>query len=374
MKKIILPLILISLSICIFSDIPKSVPKVHKNCVSTCHKPHNASGEKLTKKEKLDELCLDCHNSKDAVKKQEAKQLNVDPTYVSSHIEFREENPKPIYKKFFKINGKQYLLKNDCSGCHNPHLTNGEILKTFSFNDRGEIQSERRRRVGELCLGCHSGIDSTRTLRESDIGLLFSPSAKSKHTPGKSSTQRKDLPSLRINLNSKPVDCISCHNSQDEKGPHFSKYPSLLIAPYKKEYEITSDDDSGALCYYCHLKDSILSDESFPFHKEHITGFFDLSVRKVDNDDRKRMESFSVPKRKFKDFHRDDIFRGFGRPTACATCHNPHGSIDNPYLIEFDRSVVTYSSTGRIEYKRTGLHKGYCTLKCHDYDHIESEY
>ena len=48
--------------------------------------------------------------------------------------------------------------------------------------------------------------------------------------------------------------------------------------------------------------------------------------------------------------------------------------MENPFLITFDRDVVSSSSTGRIEFRRTGMNHGYCTLTCHDHDHVESEY
>lgn len=367
MRKNIIILILIFYGLLSFSEPPKSVPKVHKDCLSTCHKPHNADGMSLTKEKRLDKLCLKCHNSNDPAKRMETKQLDIDIGYVSSHIDYREEKIKSPYIKEFSINGKKYFLKDDCSGCHNPHLTNGEILHSFSFNTEGKIQSERRRFVGELCLGCHSGVESAITKNGmSDIGILVSPVARSKHRIGDQISRRRDINSLKeIQLS---IDCLSCHT------PHFSKYPSLLVAPFYKEFEMTSEEDSSTLCFNCHSRDLIYSNNSFSLHKEHITGIFNLNILDEAKIAKRRMESFYFPKRKFPEPNQFDLTRGFGKPTSCATCHNPHGSIENPYLIDFDKNVVFYSSTGRIEYRRTGLHKGYCTLKCHDYDHIESEY
>jgi hypothetical protein len=65
---------------------------------------------------------------------------------------------------------------------------------------------------------------------------------------------------------------------------------------------------------------------------------------------------------------------GFGEPTPCATCHDPHGSLNNPSLIRFDPAVVTRSSVGGVDFYRSGLGHGTCTLTCHGYDHVQAKY
>jgi predicted CXXCH cytochrome family protein len=59
--------------------------------------------------------------------------------------------------------------------------------------------------------------------------------------------------------------------------------------------------------------------------------------------------------------------------TACATCHDPHGS-NNPALINFDTRIVQPSkSTGRLNYTRTAT-GGSCELSCHGRNHNGRDY
>lgn len=58
---------------------------------------------------------------------------------------------------------------------------------------------------------------------------------------------------------------------------------------------------------------------------------------------------------------------------ACSTCHDPHAS-QAPMLINFDRSIVGPSSSGRLEYHRTGFRTGECYLTCHGQDHNPKSY
>jgi len=357
---------------------PATVPKVHRDCTLSCHRPHRASNEQgtLLKKEGLNETCLKCHNSKDPTEfSGAAPQIRPSETDFSSHVSHRTEKGKAVYFRKYVFNNRNKFLSDTCSGCHDPHLTDGQVLKTMAFDDRGNPTSSRRRFVGELCYGCHAGVEAAGVGGFSDIGLLTGTTARSAHKLGADPASRKDLPSLRKNLRPGPLDCVSCHDSPDGKGPHYSRYPSLLMASFGKESSRNgSGIENSALCYSCHDRDSIEADQSFPLHNEHITGIFELLPKKAGDDlDRRREKIPSLPSRTAL-LDGKAAFRSFGQPTACATCHDPHGSVENPFLISFDRDVVRPNSFGRADFRRTGIRHGYCNLSCHGHDHIDSEY
>jgi predicted CXXCH cytochrome family protein len=338
---------------------PVQGDKIHKDCLGSCHKVHGAKGGgPLIKEETLNDVCLRCHNAKDpTIYGGKAVQLRPPGGNLSSHIMNREEKGKFNYMKRFTINEKRLVLTDSCAGCHDPHMTNGEELKTYAFDERGNATSTRRRYVGELCYGCHAGIEAVSVERSSDIGILTGSSAKSRHRMGSTADSRKDLPSLKRILDQKPLDCISCHNNPSDgaKGPHFSPYPSLLVASFGRElYGAASEDDANALCFRCHDKDSIEADQSFPLHREHVTGLFNLKPGISKDIVIDRQESVPALPSKRPGFPKEQMFQGFGQPTPCATCHDPHGSLDNPSLINFDRDVASNSSFGKIEYRKTG--------------------
>jgi hypothetical protein len=131
--------------------------------------------------------------------------------------------------------------------------------------------------------------------------------------------------------------CTDCHNNNrgpgaggvGPKGPHGSIYPpilerQLLLADFSPETPASYD-----LCYKCHSRESILSDQSFPTHRKHI----------VD------------------------------AQTSCATCHDPHGVQSRTHLINFNRQYVTPSSNSRLEFIDQGLFRCNCSLTCHGKDH-----
>jgi predicted CXXCH cytochrome family protein len=88
------------------------------------------------------------------------------------------------------------------------------------------------------------------------------------------------------------------------------------------------------LCYKCHSRESILADQSFPFHRKHV----------VD------------------------------QQTACTTCHDSHGVANNKHLINFNRLYAEPSSNGRLEFVSNGNRRGNCSVTCHNVDHDTAAY
>ena len=140
------------------------------------------------------------------------------------------------------------------------------------------------------------------------------------------------------------IYCTDCHNSSDDsgaKGPHGSDYPPLLAANYDTADYTSESEFSYQLCYKCHSRNSILNNESFPKHKEHLD-----------------------------------------KQITCSACHDPHGisavqgtSTNNSHLINFDTSIVrTHTATSRLEFQDTGIYHGRCYLECHNKTHGPETY
>ncbi len=157
------------------------------------------------------------------------------------------------------------------------------------------------------------------------------------------------------------IYCTDCHASDDARriggsganGPHGSAYPHILTARYEQELPGVSPggmDTQGvnytpgpsgtyALCNLCHdVENSILQDNSFTQHREHI-----LSAR-----------------------------------TSCATCHDPHGiheeagnSVSNFRLVSFDLNIVGPSDRGVLSYDSLARE---CYLTCHGEHHDPKRY
>jgi hypothetical protein len=147
------------------------------------------------------------------------------------------------------------------------------------------------------------------------------------------------------------MKCTNCHNSDDAEnpfavqGPHGSIYEPLLIANYDTDDFQTESPQAYALCYRCHSRASILADQSFPLHSQHV-------VR--------------------------------GR-SPCSACHDAHGisrlqsggQSDHTNLINFDISIVQPATGGlgpRIVYEDLGPRRGSCTLTCHGVVHVNFQY
>ena len=117
-------------------------------------------------------------------------------------------------------------------------------------------------------------------------------------------------------------------------GPHGSNFEFLLVDRYETRDFTLESSQTYALCYRCHDRNSILGNESFSRHREHVV--------------RAR--------------------------TPCSACHAPHGVSGSPtehgHLINFDLAIVG----GRRLYQDTGRFRGSCSLRCHGVEHVNFTY
>ena len=105
--------------------------------------------------------------------------------------------------------------------------------------------------------------------------------------------------------------------------------------------ELPESDYAYALCYKCHDRTSILNNESFTYHAQHIQG---------------------------------GMMGANG--TSCFTCHDAHGSKQYQYLIRFNEDVVKENSAGDLKFQARGVASGQgaCYLSCHGVDHNPKSY
>ncbi len=306
--------------------------------------------------------CLSCHG--DAI----ARQSMIQNGYLSldgggSLYDVASDLRKPYNHPVLTIQGvhrQQERLPeevanaarhSECVDCHDPHLS----------EKNNPFRGLKGRRVGnlitdieneyELCYRCHSE-SANMPGGFSDKHGEFKASNPSFH-PVEEEGKNTNVVSLKdpyVAQKEKPnqvsrISCSDCHGSDDPngaKGPHGSNNKGLLSLNYQQEDGSLESEQAYSLCYKCHSRASILSDESFAYHSLHIQG---------------RMGSL-------------------GGGTSCFTCHDAHGSSQYPHLIKFNQDVVFENALGDLNYKAQGFtaRHGSCSLNCHGVEHVDQEY
>ena len=177
-----------------------------------------------------------------------------------------------------------------------------------------------------------------------DIRAQFAPGMRSMHPVTRPSTNVRRVSLVTSMASGGMMNCSDCHRSADPdgpRGPHGSMYEFMLSGNYTVDGTADESPLAYQFCYSCHERNSILGNESFPLHREHIVG---------------------------------DLIKGIPG-TSCYTCHSSHSSRNNPYLIDFNRQVVRGTRIGgRIEYRSLGEKAGECYLNCHGREHDPARY
>ncbi len=290
---------------------------------SSCHKGHGTRATVMLEKTK-DELCFKCHGIGGA------KDVYSPLQNVSNH---------PIIQTSqYHVTGESLPERSpstprhvSCYDCHNAHLSSPE--KTFDgvkgYSGRG-VTLKRADNEYEVCYRCHSD-SANLPPGSSNIAEKMDPANASYH-PVESTGKNLNMPSLKAGLSSNStILCTDCHGNDDPigaKGPHGSNYEFLLKANYSMESGVETLF-AYELCYSCHERESIRSNESFKAHEMHV---FYLDV-------------------------------------SCFACHDPHGVRDFENLIRFDARIVT----GAFNYIKVTPGRPECFLRCHvagiDYEH-----
>lgn len=321
-----------------------------ENGCQNCHRPHSAGGhERLLHFARSEDNCLNCHNGSVA-----QTNLKADLYKFSRHDVIRYEGIHDL-----RESSTSTLKHVECVDCHNPHAAQDSpaqapvvpgVMQGVSGVTILGSPTQRVQYEYEVCFKCHGDnpdrIQSTitRQITQTNTRLEFDPSGPSYH-PVVSPGVNQNVPSLISPMTvATMIYCIDCHSSDSTsaaRGPHGSNYPNLLAYRYETSDFTQESNFSYELCYNCHSRNSILNDESFTGHKEHLNE--------------------QIP---------------------CSACHDPHGissaqgtRLNNSHLVNFDISIVQADpTTGRLEFEDTGVFHGRCFLKCHNKTHSPQEY
>jgi predicted CXXCH cytochrome family protein len=323
---------------------------VSTNGCESCHNPHNAGGrERLLKYNAEEDNCLDCHNGNVAAANIQQQFVKTYRHNVSGYTGIHD--PTEI-----GIPSQKHV---ECVDCHNSHAINGNEavapnVKGYNIGVQGISQNGTVVKSAsfeyEICYRCHSQnavtpSSVTRLVAQNNVLLEFDPANYSYHpiaAPGKNN----NVPSLISPYTvSSMIYCSDCHGSDGTNapgGPHGSIYPQILIANYNRASNSPESITSYALCYNCHDRNSILSNQSFPYHNKHI-----------------REEN-----------------------TSCIACHDSHGisssqtsASSGTHLINFNTGAgFVTPANGIIRFTDNGVNHGSCQLTCHGETHNPESY
>lgn len=364
----------------------------HRDCLK-CHETHSKSKARRTDNPLVKEQpCAICHQgqaqsgtqSGTQAAPQKAVQLPSQATLRSFHGGNPQAVKGRVYAREVSLGNTKVVIKDDCTACHDAHGRVEGLRSKHAFDTHGQPVGGLPTTWAQVCFGCHAGNQAVALSTSSgDLGPRFTKGSGSSHFIGSRVLDRPDLPSLRGSTFLGRLDCTSCHGNSDSvgaKGPHGSTFPRLLKAAFAHESDLGQLGAGGnGLCYICHSRASIEGNQSFPLHREHLEGFTGPSSKVKGRTTvlQRFDERMSLGLRTPQDARpgrASQPFSGLGMVATCATCHDPHGSVDNPSLIAFDRKVVGPSSVGGVSFNRTGLGSGTCTLNCHGYDHVNARY
>lgn len=338
------------------ADLPFAT--VAENACRGCHRSHTAGGhERLLLFENEEENCLDCHDGRTArtnLLAEIGKTSAHDPRrYTGRHDPAEVRGGSDVHV--------------ECTDCHNPHAATSEVPTTGYVGIGATLAHVRGVTIGgtdvetaqyeyEVCFRCHADAAVpvsrriTRQVQTANLRLEFATTNPSYH-PVASPSGSMDTVSLVPSLpRGSLIRCTDCHNNDAGRraggtgpdGPHGSNYDYLLERNYTVTDDAAESEGAYSLCYKCHLRSSILGDESFPEHRRHIVE----------------------------------------EHTPCSACHDPHGvptaigsGTDRTHLINFDTTLVRPDPrSGRLEFRDHGRFAGSCTLACHGERHVDQDY
>ena len=374
---------------------------VRNNGCESCHRPHAPQVAERLEKLPEENVCFQCHDGTVANRNIKAEFLSKTykhPVLVTPSNHDAAENPNSAAHPMPETSAGM-ARHAECADCHNPHMSNAGAalpplvsgaLSGVKGQSTGNTFLPQATNEYEICFICHgdsankpqsldagtAGIGFGRNpKRQYDAGNLNAYNTRAEFTLGLSfhpvtrarNLSLTEVPSLRPNIISSSgapitgrplssgslVYCSDCHNSDTGRnlgttstlpaGPHGSNIEHLLERANALETAPATPGSGGgisyslsnyALCNKCHdVQNSVLADRSFREHNKHVSG----------------------------------------ERAACSTCHDPHAS-NSPMLINFDLSIVAPNSRGVLQFTRTGVGHGTCSLRCHGEDHDNESY
>jgi predicted CXXCH cytochrome family protein len=331
---------------------------VADNACRSCHRPHTAGGrERLMIAEKEEDNCLCCHDGTVARTNIEAELDKI--TGHDPRRSFGDHDPAES-----RPGDNPHA---ECSDCHNPHAVSAEVLTTqytpigatqahVKGVDVGGATVDNAQYEYQVCLRCHGDAAVTvrgrilRQVQDSNLRLKFSSGNASFHPVVVSSPGQSTVSLIASMPSGTLIRCTDCHNNDTgpraggsgPDGPHGSNFEFLLERNYTTRDDTVESEFEYALCYKCHRRTSILSDQSFPHHRLHV-----VDAR-----------------------------------APCSSCHDPHGisltqalGSDHTHLINFDTRIVQPTGgTRTLRFRDLGDTAGSCTLTCHGVEHKTQVY
>ncbi len=327
-------------------------PSVAENACSSCHRPHAAGhGKALLAQANESTNCTVCHSGNVASRK-------VDSEFLKSSRHPIETAP---WTHTPKEDASQMARHVSCADCHNPHASNataaapptvsGRLQGVRGINQAGSAVVSSSFEY-EVCYKCHglAAAASAGVVRQDNPRnprLQFDPANPSYHpvaAVGKNASIQNLLPGYSA---TSVMACSSCHNNDawvaggsSPAGPHGSNFAPILERQYDAADNTIESPQSYALCYKCHDRNALTTDVvgKFP-HARHLA-----------------------------------------KQTACAACHDAHGSRVYPKLINFmllDKMGVPVVTKSTVQQRLEFIPSaggGQCYLSCHGVNHEASTY
>ncbi len=332
----------------------------------SCHRSHHAAVGPRLLLAPDNETCRNCHAGQVAdvdvfrdFDKPYAHKVSVGGRSVHDAAEGPDNQRQPLPER--SLAAERHVV---CVDCHDPHAANNKKARppfaSGALEDVWGIDSSGRKVEHvqyeyEVCFKCHgdsvnkpsqAGFGVLRQVRrqvdESNLRLAFDPSGPSSH-PVVTPSRSLGVPGLIGGMSpGAQIYCSDCHGSDSGSGaPHGSIYPYMLERSYSTEDPTIESPLAYALCYKCHDRNVLFSDQSrFPEHRRHVVG----------------------------------------ENTSCSVCHTAHGislmggdPSGNAHLVNFDVGVVQ-PFRGELRYESFGIQAGRCTLTCHGSNHAGATY
>ncbi len=308
-----------------------------------CHDIHAVPAEAHLLKADENSLCLSCHDGMKDTDAEVACESDLESVFDKTFIHpIRQNSPAIDVTK--RLDAWSSGIADDrsvaCSDCHNPHAASDHSHSPFLTGSQLYVDGVDSRGFPkdivdyeyETCYKCH-GMNQNATLGK-EVGRLFARTNMSFH-PIEAPGNNPYVPSLKADWSEQSMlSCSDCHGNDDPmgvQGPHGSNIPHILKASYA-DYPFASVEENQ-LCFQCHEEQRVVQSNGFKFHQLHIQD------------------------------------AGY----ACSACHDPHGSIEYPGLMDLNAGFIQ-PLNGVLKVVQTEPGHGYCTLKCHEKAHPSQTY
>ncbi|MCF7824584.1 MAG: ammonia-forming cytochrome c nitrite reductase subunit c552 [Candidatus Marinimicrobia bacterium] len=313
------------------------------NACATCHDIHSVPAEESLLKTDQNTLCLTCHDGMKNSSEEIAANADLASVFDKTFIHPIRVNASG--NRHTDMDAWSAGIADDravaCSDCHNPHATSDQSLSPFLDGSQLYVDGVDNRGFPkafvdyeyETCYKCH-GMNQNAGLGR-DVGRLFARTNMSYH-PVEAPGNNPYVPSLKTEWSEQSMlSCTDCHGNDDPlgaQGPHGSNVPHILKASFA-DFPFSSVEENK-LCFRCHEEQRVVQSNGFKYHQLHIQD------------------------------------AGY----SCSACHNPHGSIEYPGLMDLSQGFIQPLNNGVLEIVQTEPGHGYCSLKCHDKAHPTQTY